>query len=61
MYVLVPPRYKIGTDPAGWLSVNQDTVMIKVKGLKDKESPHVKDGKYSAVILSVDDGNLSFF
>ncbi|XP_048042351.1 cadherin-4-like [Megalobrama amblycephala] len=49
--------YKIGNDPAGLLSVNQDTVMIKVKRLMDRESPHVKDGKYTAIILSVDDGN----
>ncbi|XP_067256349.1 cadherin-1-like isoform X2 [Chanodichthys erythropterus] len=47
--------YKIGNDPAGLLSVNQDTVMIKVKRLMDRESPHVKDGKYTAIILSVDD------
>ncbi|XP_067307663.1 cadherin-1 [Pseudorasbora parva] len=49
--------FKVANDPAGWLSVNQDTVMIKVKGLMDRESPHVKDGKYTAIIFSVDNGN----
>ncbi|XP_051757084.1 cadherin-1-like [Ctenopharyngodon idella] len=49
--------YKIGNDPEGWLSVNQDTGLIKVKRLMDRESPHVKDGKYTAIILAVDDGN----
>ncbi|XP_077057677.1 cadherin-1-like [Siphateles boraxobius] len=48
--------YKIGSDPAGWLSVHQDTVMIKVKRPTDRESPFVKDGKYTAIILTVDDG-----
>uniref|UniRef100_A0A672KNE8 Cadherin-1 n=1 Tax=Sinocyclocheilus grahami TaxID=75366 RepID=A0A672KNE8_SINGR len=50
--------YKIGNDPADWLSVNQETGMIKVKSIMDRES--VKDGKYRAIILALDDdGNLS--
>ncbi|CAM4532633.1 unnamed protein product [Leuciscus chuanchicus] len=49
--------YKVGSDPAGWLSVDQDTVMIKVKRPTDRESPFVKDGKYTAIILTVVDGN----
>ncbi|KAK7175677.1 hypothetical protein R3I93_000057 [Phoxinus phoxinus] len=44
---------KVGSDPAGWLSIN---VMIKVKR-PDRESPFVKDGKYTATILTVDDGS----
>ncbi|XP_051757100.1 cadherin-1-like [Ctenopharyngodon idella] len=47
--------YKIGNDPEGWLSVNQDTGLIKVKKLMDRESSSVKDGKYRAIILAVDD------
>ncbi|CAM4532683.1 unnamed protein product [Leuciscus chuanchicus] len=46
--------YKIGSDPAGWLSVTPDTGVIKVRSLMDRESPLVKDGKYRAVILAVD-------
>ncbi|XP_051757053.1 B-cadherin-like isoform X34 [Ctenopharyngodon idella] len=49
--------YKIGNDPEGWLSVNQDTGLIKVRKLMDRESSHVKDGKYRAIILAVDDGD----
>lgn len=48
--------YKVGSDPAGWLSVSQDTVMVKVKRPTERESPFVKDGKYTAIILTVDDG-----
>ncbi len=58
LHILVPPRYKIGKDPAGWLNVNQDTGMIKVKSSMDRESALVKDGKYRAVILALDDGNF---
>ncbi|ROL48295.1 B-cadherin [Anabarilius grahami] len=50
-------RYKIGNDPDGWLSVNQDTGMIKVRKPMDRESSYVKDGKYKAIILAVDDDN----
>nr|XP_055072486.1 B-cadherin-like [Misgurnus anguillicaudatus] len=46
--------YRIGSDPAGFLSVVEDTGMIKVKELMDRESKEVKDGKYTAIILAVD-------
>ncbi|XP_051757063.1 cadherin-1 isoform X4 [Ctenopharyngodon idella] len=49
--------YKIGNDPEGWLSVNQDTGLIKVRKLMDRESSSVKDDKYRAIILAVDDGD----
>ncbi|KAK9972669.1 hypothetical protein ABG768_025958 [Culter alburnus] len=50
--------YKISNDPAGWLSVNQNTGLIKVRKPMDKESSYVKDGKYKAIILAVDDDKL---
>ncbi|XP_059392954.1 cadherin-3-like [Carassius carassius] len=46
--------YKISKDPADWLNVNQDTGMIKVKKMMDRESASVKDGKYRAIILALD-------
>ncbi|XP_016147688.1 B-cadherin-like [Sinocyclocheilus grahami] len=49
--------YKIGNDPADWLSVNQETGMIKVKSIMDRES--VKDGKYRAIILALDDDDVN--
>ncbi|XP_067256345.1 B-cadherin-like isoform X2 [Chanodichthys erythropterus] len=50
--------YKISNDPDGWLSVNQDTGIIKVRKPMDRESSNVKDGKYKAIILAVDDDKL---
>lgn len=49
-------RYRIGTDPAGWLNIDQDTALITVKSLMDRESHFVKDGKYTALIYAVDNG-----
>lgn len=49
-------RYRIVRDPAGWLSVNPDNGLIKVKLMMDRESAFVKDNKYSAVIGAYDDG-----
>jgi len=46
--------YKIGSDPAGWLAVEKDTGVIKVKAPMDRESPFVKSGQYKALILALD-------
>ncbi|XP_016308662.1 B-cadherin-like isoform X1 [Sinocyclocheilus anshuiensis] len=51
--------YKMGNDPAGWLSVSPETGVIKVRTLMDRESAYVKDGKYRAIILAVDDDATS--
>ncbi|KAK2914233.1 hypothetical protein QQF64_029786 [Cirrhinus molitorella] len=47
--------YRIGDDPAGWLSVSPDTGAIKVRNHMDRESAYVKGGRYRATILAVDD------
>lgn len=49
-------RYRILRDPAGWLSVDKDTGVIKVKNLMDRESTFVKDDKYTALIGAYDNG-----
>lgn len=55
-------RYRVGPDLAGWLKVNPETGLITVKSPMDRESSFVKDGKYRALILAVDDGKwLPFF
>ncbi|KAI5619770.1 cadherin 1, type 1, E-cadherin (epithelial) precursor, partial [Silurus asotus] len=50
--------YRIGTDPAGYLNVNKDTGLIKVKSPMDRESHFVKDGKYRALILAIDNDEV---
>lgn len=52
-------RYYIGKDPAGWLSIDKDTGLIRVKSPMDRESHFVKDGRYTSLIWAVDNGNLS--
>ncbi|KAL0154068.1 hypothetical protein M9458_050642 [Cirrhinus mrigala] len=51
--------YKMGDDPAGWLSVSPETGAIKVRNLMDRESTYVKDGKYKAIVLAVDNDATS--
>ena len=48
----------MGSDPAGWLSVDRETGLVKVRRPMDRESPFVKDDTYKALILAVDDGNF---
>ncbi|XP_076142786.1 cadherin-1-like isoform X2 [Alosa pseudoharengus] len=50
--------YKVGSDPAGWLSVEKDSGIIKVKTEMDRESTFVKDGQYKALILAMDDDSV---
>ncbi|KAJ8417812.1 hypothetical protein AAFF_G00226550 [Aldrovandia affinis] len=50
--------YRPGYDPAGWLNVNKETGLIKVRSSMDRESPFVKDGRYRALILAIDNGDI---
>uniref|UniRef100_A0A8C7YWW1 Cadherin 27 n=1 Tax=Oryzias sinensis TaxID=183150 RepID=A0A8C7YWW1_9TELE len=47
--------YRMGHDPAGWLTVDPHTGDITTVKVPDRESPHVVDGLYSIVLLAVDD------
>ncbi|XP_073763556.1 cadherin-1-like isoform X2 [Danio rerio] len=46
--------YRIDYDPSVWLSIT-DSGQIQVKKPMDRESSNVKDGKYKALILALDD------
>ncbi|XP_044071046.1 LOW QUALITY PROTEIN: B-cadherin-like [Siniperca chuatsi] len=50
--------YRIIRDPAGWLNVDKGTGLIKVKSVMDRESPFVKDNKYTALIGAYDDDEV---
>ncbi|XP_036066519.1 cadherin-1 [Oryzias melastigma] len=47
-------KYKIIDDPEGWLKVDEDTGLVKVKTLMDRESIRVTDNKYTALIGAYD-------
>uniref|UniRef100_A0A3B5M459 Cadherin domain-containing protein n=1 Tax=Xiphophorus couchianus TaxID=32473 RepID=A0A3B5M459_9TELE len=42
--------YEIISDPAGWFDIDKETGEIKVRNQMDRESPLVKEDKYSALI-----------
>uniref|UniRef100_A0A8C4FD93 Cadherin-1 n=1 Tax=Dicentrarchus labrax TaxID=13489 RepID=A0A8C4FD93_DICLA len=46
--------YRIIRDPAGWLNVDKETGLIKVKSVMDRESTFLKDNKYTALIGAYD-------
>ncbi|KAK0138306.1 Cadherin-like protein 26 [Merluccius polli] len=48
--------YKAGYDPGGWLKVDPDTGVITTAKRPDRESPHVVDNIYTAVLHAVDSG-----
>ncbi|XP_062286963.1 B-cadherin-like [Scomber scombrus] len=50
--------YKLISDPAGWLTVKQETGVITVKSAMDRESHFVKDNKYTAIIGAYDNDEI---
>uniref|UniRef100_A0AAX7VDG0 Cadherin domain-containing protein n=1 Tax=Astatotilapia calliptera TaxID=8154 RepID=A0AAX7VDG0_ASTCA len=47
--------YKIMNDPAGWLNVDKDTGLIKVRASMDREAIFVTNNRYIATIGAYDD------
>uniref|UniRef100_A0A3P9HGE9 Cadherin domain-containing protein n=1 Tax=Oryzias latipes TaxID=8090 RepID=A0A3P9HGE9_ORYLA len=47
-------KYKIIDDPDNWLTVDEDSGLVKVKSLMDRESPNVKENKYTALLGAYD-------
>lgn len=50
------PRYTIGNDTAGWMTVDPHTGDITVAKIPDRESSHVVNGVYTIVLNAVDNG-----
>ncbi|XP_059190265.1 cadherin-13 [Centropristis striata] len=50
-------RYAVLHDPAGWLSVSPVTGTVNTSAPLDRESPYVRDNKYTAVFIATDNGS----
>lgn len=59
VYSNVLYRYKMLSDPAGWLEVSQESGFIRLRNVMDREDALVKDGQYTALILAYDDGEYT--
>uniref|UniRef100_A0A8C7XEY4 Cadherin domain-containing protein n=1 Tax=Oryzias sinensis TaxID=183150 RepID=A0A8C7XEY4_9TELE len=51
-------KYKIIYDPDNWLTVDEDSGLVKVKSLMDRESPYVKDNKYTVLLGAYDNDSF---
>uniref|UniRef100_A0A8C6USH9 Cadherin-1 n=1 Tax=Neogobius melanostomus TaxID=47308 RepID=A0A8C6USH9_9GOBI len=51
-------KYKIVSDPAGWLNVDKDTGVVTVKAEMDREHLFVKNDVYTALIGAYDDDEV---
>uniref|UniRef100_A0A669QYE8 Cadherin-1 n=1 Tax=Phasianus colchicus TaxID=9054 RepID=A0A669QYE8_PHACC len=48
--------YRMGSDPAGWLAIDQENGIITAAQPLDRESVHAINSTYKAIILAVDNG-----
>uniref|UniRef100_A0A3P9MLI6 Cadherin-1 n=1 Tax=Oryzias latipes TaxID=8090 RepID=A0A3P9MLI6_ORYLA len=51
-------KYKIIDDPENWLKVDEDSGLVKVKSLMDRESPNVKENKYTVLVGAYDNDSV---
>lgn len=52
-------RYKLYTDAAGWLSLDQETARVSVRSTMDRESQFVRDGKYTVLVMAYDNETVA--
>ncbi|KAM4032184.1 cadherin-like protein 26 [Anomaloglossus baeobatrachus] len=50
-------RYKIAEDPAGWVTIDENTGVLTTTQVLDRESPYVNQTLYKVVVYAVDDGD----
>uniref|UniRef100_A0A3P9HEN1 Cadherin domain-containing protein n=1 Tax=Oryzias latipes TaxID=8090 RepID=A0A3P9HEN1_ORYLA len=51
-------KYKIIDDPENWLTVDEDSGLVKVKSPMDRESPNVKENKYTVLLGAYDNDSV---
>ncbi|XP_040265661.1 EP-cadherin-like [Bufo bufo] len=49
-------RYRIGNDPARWVTINEETGIVTGNGNLDRESEFVKNNNYTIIVMVIDDG-----
>ncbi|NXH16013.1 CADH1 protein, partial [Bucco capensis] len=49
-------RYRMGSDPAGWLAIDPENGIVTAAQPLDRESPHAINSTYKAIVLAVDSG-----
>lgn len=54
-------RYSLESDPAGWLSVDPLTGVIRTVNPLDRESHYLVNGVYTVLVTAVDNGEAFFF
>ncbi|XP_061487090.1 cadherin-like protein 26 isoform X2 [Rhineura floridana] len=50
-------RYKVASDPDGWVTVDENSGIVTTVKMLDRESPHVNNSLYTIVIHAIDDGD----
>ncbi|XP_053561585.1 cadherin-like protein 26 [Bombina bombina] len=50
-------RYKIASDPAGWVTIDENTGVITTVQELDRESPYVNQTLYPIVVHAIDNGD----
>ncbi|KAM9269070.1 cadherin-1-like [Cariama cristata] len=50
-------RYRMGSDPAGWLAIDPENGIVTVAQPLDRESVHAINSTYKAIVLAVDSGS----
>ncbi|ETE58647.1 Cadherin-like protein 26, partial [Ophiophagus hannah] len=54
-------KYKVVSDPAGWVTIDENSAIVTAAKTLDRESPFVNNNTYTIVIHATDDGKSILF